>query len=295
MPLPAPQPESTLWQELSSNGHYGQDVCRSSPGLLFILVDQSRHASAVCTDIAATVNACLEQLTYSRETSDNVVGGLDIALLGYRSDAYGRAIVRPAWIGPLAGLELVSIGDMNAHPARIEESMQLVPDEEPGEFLECPQRMPVWIDPVATGEAPLCAALAEACRIVDNWIPKFPNSFPPIVWNITSGIFSDGSPWPYADALKRRGTQDGRVLLFNTYLRSGGTWSPFVFPDKATPMPDEAAKALYAMASVVPRPLHWDYGQTLSESARCLAYNCDGHYSRLFRGAFDWDKTPFLR
>jgi hypothetical protein len=123
----------------------------------------------------------------------------------------------------------------------------------------------------------VCAAIAEACRIVDDWIPRFERSFPPVMWNITSGVFSDGNPWPYADALKRRRTDDRRVLLLHTYLPPHAAWDAFIFPDEAEPLPDAAATALYATASVLPPSLHrvlCARGDDVHSSARCLSYRC---------------------
>jgi hypothetical protein len=287
-----------LWRDPSSHGHYGQDVCYGTPGLLVVLVDQSRHTTTMAEEISIAANIFLQYMVISRSLSEGFHDSLHVVVLGYRSDEYGRSLVHPALIGPLAGRELVSISEIANNPTRIDNVTVFIPDEETGELLELPQQAPVWIDPVAKGESPLCAALAETCRIVDEWIPRFPRSFPPIVWNISSGVFSDGDPWPYADALKRRGTQDGRVLLMHTYVRSGGPQTPFMFPDAATPMPDAAAQALYTMASVVPQPLRsdceWSLGSSVSESARYLFCNCEAP-GRLFVTAFDWDKPPLLR
>jgi len=259
-------------------------------------VDQSRQTATIAAQVSTSVNACLQDIVIGCTLDRGFHDSLSVVVLGYRSDEYGRAIVQPALIGTLAGREIVSISDLANHPARIDENMALWPDDETGELLEWPQRIPVWIDPVSKGDSPVCAALAEACRIVDDWIPRFPQSFPPIVWNITSGIFSDGNPWLYADALKRRGTHDGRVLLFHTYLKHmviGDTCWPFAFPNAATPMPDAAAKALFTTASVLPPQLRrqqWNHGQDISESARCLCYNCDGAFSCVFQSACDWEK-----
>jgi len=262
-------------------------------------VDQSSQTATIAAEVSAAVNTCLQDIVIYGSFGQGFHDGLSVVVLGYRSDEYGRAIVQPALIGTLAGREFVSISDLAIHPARIDEVFACILDEETGKILEMPTQVPVWIDPVAKGESPLCAALAEACRIVDEWIPWFPRSFPPIVWNITSGTFSDGNPWPYADALKRRGTQDGRVLLFHTYVRPGGTRSPFAFPDAATPMPDAAAKALVSTASVLPGTLRRQQlvrGHDISESARCLSYNFAGDFVYVFRGAFfvdwDWDRPP---
>ena len=105
MLLPAPRPESALWLTPSSNGRYGQDVCYSTPGLLVVLVDQSRHTTTIGAGLSATVNSCLQSILISRGLSTGFHDGLHVVVLGYRSDEYGRAIVQPALIGPLAGRE----------------------------------------------------------------------------------------------------------------------------------------------------------------------------------------------
>lgn len=262
-------------------GTFQQACCRQTPGLIILLVDQSQHASTVCSEISLAVNVHLNNLVVGCSEDRGVRDWLHVAVIGYRSDKDGQAIVQPALIGPLAGRELVSISDIARHPARKDDVTGFMQDDETGEMLEMLRQEPVWIDPIANGEAPLCAAIAEACRIVDDWIPRFPHSFPPVVWNITSGMFSDGNPWPYADALKRRGTDDGRVLLLHTYLPPRAAWDPFIFPDEATRMPDAAATALYATASVVPPTLRQAKrarGDAVGPSARCLSYQCDGFH-----------------
>lgn len=276
--LPAWRPESNRWVNHASMGNYSQACCRQTPGLIILLVDQSKHASTVRCEISLAVNQHLNNLVIGCSHVDGVRDWLHIAAIGYRSDEYGRAIVQPALIGPLAGQEVISISDIGSHPGRIDESTAIMWDDESAGMVELPQRVPVWIDPVAAGEAPLCAAIAEACRIVDDWISRFPHSFPPVVWNITAGVFSDGNPWPYADALKRRGTDDGRVLLLHTYLPPHATSDAFIFPVEGEKLPDAAATALYATASVLPPTLHQQLrarGDDVRPSARCLSYRCD--------------------
>jgi hypothetical protein len=163
------------------------------------------------------------------------------------------------------------------NPARLETVTVFIPDEDSGEIQPLEQQSPVWVEPIATGESPLCSAIAKACEIVDRWIPEHRSSFPPIVLNITSGLFSDGDPAPYADALKARSTEDGHVLFFNCYV-SASTAHPFLFPGNAKQMPDACARHLFEMSSMLPDSLVSEFrsdGQDLEPNARGMAYNAD--------------------
>lgn len=96
--------------------------------------------------------------------------------------------------------------------------------------------------------------------------------------NLTSGVFSDGDPGPFANALMQRGTHDGRVLLFHAYLSRQGNAQPLLFPDSTTSLPDASARVLFGSASELPRPIHEQMhaiGIEVPESARCMACNAD--------------------
>ena len=49
-------------------------------------------------------------------------------------------------------------------------------------------------------------------------------------------------------------TEDGHVLFFNCYL-SATPADPFVFPGNAKQMPDECARQLFEMSSVLPESM----------------------------------------
>jgi len=266
---------------------YDNPYSTRSRGLFVFLVDRSRHClptlgrgETIAHEAASEVNSWLQNLVIRCGKAEGVRDILDIAVIGYGSDAKGNPIIEPALLGPLAGRQLVSISEISKHHARMDEVLACILDEETGEILEMPTQCPVWIDPVAQGEPPLCAAIVEVCSIVDEWTQRFPESFPPIVVNITSGVFADGNPWPYADALKRRETREGRVLLLHQYISASGVVAPMLFPNDLRRLPDAPARALFSCSSQFPQELlrpHGPYGQLhvpgASPGCKCMSVN----------------------
>ncbi len=172
---------------------------------------------------------------------------------------------------------LVSIPEIGAKPARIDTRTQYIPSEETGEMIEVPCEVPVWVDPVAEGGTPMCNMLYLAHGLLTEWIQQHPNSFPPIVVHISDGESQDGDPIPYAEAVKRLCTSDGNVLLFNCHL-SRTAADPFMFPASAEGLPDEWARVLFEMSSILPEPFHRHAsaeGFQLPPGARGMAFNAN--------------------
>src|SRR6267154_1366666 len=60
-----------------------------------------------------------------------------------------------------------------------------------------PSRVPVWVEPVHGYRTPMCQAVAVAGAHVYEWASAHPDSFPPIIINITDGMVTDS---PYEGA-----------------------------------------------------------------------------------------------
>lgn len=277
-------PGAMLWRSSASGNGYENYYSGCRPGLFIFLIDQShamadrlRNGETIARNVAQAINGWLQNLVIGCSFAAGIRDCANIAVLGYRSDEHGNPIIEPALIGPLAGRELVSISEVAASPARIDNVAAYMQDEDTGEMIEMPQHVPAWIDPVAIGKSPLCAAIARACRIVDEWIPRFPDTFPPLVVNVSSGSFSDGTPWPFADALKRRGTRDGHVLFMNTYV-SARDADATLFPHTVRSMHDVSASTLFACSSYLPLELLHRMrvmGHQFPDQAKCVALNAD--------------------
>ena len=121
-----------------------------------------------------------------------------------------------------------------------------------------PAMMPIWVEPVSGYRTPMCQAIATAGQYVDDWARAHPNSYPPIVINITDGWVTD-SPYQGADlfewAKRLTGieTADGGALLFNIFLspqRQPGVW----FPTHPGGLPDPGP-GLFEISSPLPESM----------------------------------------
>jgi hypothetical protein len=234
-------------------------------------------SSRKCDELARAVNGWLYNISIRASGDEGVRDYMDVGVIGYRTDQQANPILGPALAGPLAGRELVSISDIGNHPARIETVQQRIQDEETGEMMEFPSESPIWVEPVAEGSTPMCHVLYQAYQILNQWIQQHPDSFPPIVIHISDGESQDGDPIPYADAVKALATSDGNVLLFNCHL-SMTPADQVLFPATPDGLPDELARVLFNMSSVLPEPFYRNVvaeGIPLQPGARGMAFNAD--------------------
>jgi len=260
---------------------YERQISRQHKGCFLFVLNQSRTMlepigdgdRRKCDEAAIQVNTWLLNLTIRAAGSDGIKDWMDVGVLGYRTNEEGKPIIESALQGALAGRPLVSIVDVGEHPARMEQVVTRFFDEETEEIVDTP----VWVDPKAEGGAPMCRALYEVFQVLDRWISDHYDSFPPIVIHITDGQSDDGDPRPYADPLKELQTNDGNVLLFHHHLSTTAA-GLLLFPSTEERLPDEAARALFRMSSVLPENM-WQMlrnrGVELEQSARGMSLNTD--------------------
>ena len=264
---------------------YTQEISRQNKALFLFLLDQSfsmeeplgNSANRKCDELVAAINGWLQNMAIRASSDEGIKDWMDIGVIGYRTDANANPIIDSALQGQLMGQFIVSIAEIGGAPARIDTRIQYIPDEETGEMIEIPCEMPVWVDPVAEGGTPMCHMLYHTHEILSDWISRHPNSFPPIVVHITDGESQDGDPIPYADAVKNLATEDGNVLLLNCHLSMTAA-DPFMFPASEEGLPDELARVLFQMSSVLPEPFYRHgmmEGFQLQQNARGMAFNAD--------------------
>jgi len=264
---------------------YSQEISRQNKACFLFLLDQSfsmeeplgSSPNRKCDELCSAINGWLQNMAIRASGDEGIKDWMDVGVFGYRTDRSANPIIESALRGPLAGTTIVSITEIGANPARIDTRTQRIPDEETGEMIEVPCEMPVWVDPITEGGTPMCHMLYRAHEVLSDWIAKHPRSFPPIVVHITDGESQDGDPMPYADAVKRLATEDGNVLLFNCHLSMTAA-DPFMFPSASEGLPDDLARVLFNMSSVLPDPFvrhAMSEGFPLQPGARGMAFNAD--------------------
>ena len=184
--------------------------------------------------VACLINQLLDELLGRMRRADRVRDCLDIALLEYAGDGVVPLLSPDGGFVPVAELLRRPVEVRPRHVLRRLPSGNQV-------AATIPQRQ--WIDAKASGNTPMRAAFDEAERLARRWCthPAHRNSFPPIVINITDGEASDCTDDELrrvCTQIRRLGTDDGNVLLFNIHVSTDSTSPAMVFP-----MPDELARA----------------------------------------------------
>ncbi len=255
-----PRKESRMWE-----------VSQQHKGLLVLLLDQSADADA--SSRALFANRVIRNLSMSFSTESGVRDALDLCVLGYCSGDDGKPIIRHALSGRSCNRDVLPLHEVVNHPSRYETAVSFIPDEATGEFLKVPYSIPLWVDTAAEGHGLLGLALLRATLVVDLWVARHPASPPPVVLNISSGIFRGADPEPYACALCSRGTLQGKVVLGNAIEASAATYSDH-------PPVTLCHERLYRMSSSLPehllRTLRAD-GKDLLQDARWFAINSEIH------------------
>jgi hypothetical protein len=237
----------------ASGGGYSTRVDRERPACLVFLLDQSdsmrdplagsdrsRHQA-----LADILNGLLYEVVLRcvKSPQEGPRPYFAVAVVGYQTDRQGQPIVGSALQSPLDEHDVVWTPDLAAHPLRI--------DQRPAPSGQGTVTAPVWIEPRAGGGTPMCKAFDRAGLIARSWVDAYPDSFPPIVINVTDGDSTDGDPAPWAERVKALRSNDGSVLVFNLALSSEGA-EPILFPNAADRLPDEYTRGLFAMSSELP-------------------------------------------
>lgn len=257
---------------------YLAEIRQETPGCFLFLVDQSgsmddssnapnwhRRAESV----ADAINQCLCKLVLKCAKSDGVRNYYHVGVIGYGLS------VGSAFSGSLSERPLVPLVEIVDSFLRMDRRTKKVSDGEGG-IMELEVKVPVWLDPVARGDARLNEALIVAYRILKEWIARNKTSYPPIVVNLTGGE-TDSDPSVAAQALTGLATADGNVLLCNWYFPDTIV-PPVIFPDSESALLTEQGRRLFRMSSVLPQELcdaAIYEGFVVNSQSRAFASNAD--------------------
>jgi hypothetical protein len=266
---------------------YERDISRRDPGCVVFLLDRSdsmkqtwgNSRETMAEGAARALNETLLELLFTSQGEPGKARHyFDVGIFGYglRPVAGGEG-VEPAFGGKLAGQPLVALPDLRDNPIAVRET----PSVDVG---APPSRVPVWVEPVYGHRTPMCQAVAVAGAHVYEWASAHPDSFPPIIINITDGMVTD-SPYEGAglDEWARRlvniQTSDGPALLFNIFLSPAGSAHPVMFPatDRGLPAP---GPDLFRISSLLPPPMVANAHSTgipVEPGARGFGFNADAY------------------
>ena len=258
---------------------YSAQITRTNPACILFLIDQSQSMGEPCVDgnpqtkaqmVADAINRLLQNVVLRSAKADGVRDYFRVGVLGY-----GKGI--KAGLGGSAPFEvLVPVSRVGDFPLRVETRTRMVHDGACG-LVEQTVKMPVWFDPEANGNTPMCEAFAAAGLAVKGFIDEFPNAYPPIVLNLTDGMPSDGNPQQHARTIRNMATSDGNALVFNLLLSQNAV-APDYFPATEDFLLDNCAKLLFRMSSRLPSKL-WEVaraeGHDVQPDARGVVINAD--------------------
>ena len=200
--------------------------------------------------VASVTNGMLFELIERARRSDGVRDYYDIAVIGYSGDDEVYSLLP-------GGKELISVAELAAgEPPIKKEAIEYRLPDGSMTLREIPS--PVWVEPEAAGQTPMCEALRHVRDIAAEWCadPAHADSFPPMVFNITDGEATDcddAELRAVAKQIKSLGTTDGNVLLVNIHIAAGDTPHMVFFPSaEEASYPNRYAAVLYDCSSPMP-------------------------------------------
>jgi hypothetical protein len=259
---------------------YSAEISRANPTSFVFLLDQSASMQdpigsgedqRKCDVVADALNRLLSELAIKCAKEEGIRDYFYVSVFGY-----GGSGAAPALSGLLAGRDLVPLSEIAASPARLETRAKKVPDGAGG-LVDQEVKFPIWVDPVANGGTPMSSALTSAQSVVSRWLNEHPACFPPVVLNLTDGEANDGDPGIPAEALRQLASADGPVLLFNLHVSSDKS-PPIIFPDNGAALPNQYARSLFNMASILPNQMRayaQQQGIVVSDGTRGFVFNAD--------------------
>jgi hypothetical protein len=233
---------------------YSAEISRKNPGCFIFLLDQSGSMDDAfggsgerrkADELTTIINKLIHNLSIRCAKGDSIYDYFHVAVIGYGEDT----AVKSAFNGPLSGKDLIPISELANNPLRIEDRVKKS-DDGAGGLIEQTVKFPLWFEAKHAGGTPMSAAFKTASDMVQRWVAEHPKGFAPIVINITDGESTDGDPNADAKALCSLGSEDGATLLFNIHL-SSAAGNPIELPASSEGLPDQFAKQLYEMSSVL--------------------------------------------
>lgn len=265
---------------------YTADISRANPACFLFLLDQSGSMQQALAgqpgqrkmdQAADAINRILDTVAQRCSQGMDIRDYFVIGVIGYNTDGTGRPVISSGLQGTSPEQPFLPISQV-VDVAEVVER-QVKESDGAGGLLDATRRFPVWLHPRAEYGTPMCQAFDTAFRALEDWIARYPDSFPPIIINVSDGAASDGNPERQAQELMNLQTNDGNVLLFNVHLSEVAA-APVQYPDNVGLLPqnDEYAAQMFRMSSSLPESSR-NQAQILdlpvSENSKGYVFNAD--------------------
>ncbi|MCX4358272.1 MAG: VWA domain-containing protein [Rikenellaceae bacterium] len=239
---------------------YDTLITRKNPSLFMFMLDCSASMSerivyngvmmSKMEALGRIINTSLEEIKSRCRREDGYYDYFGLSVLGYGNDNVESLFDRL-----FPGKSIVSINDI-AHtdvPKVTYETIRLYQ----GRTISSHVTVPELICPFSCGNTPMGIALAEAYDTVEEWIAAHPDSFPPVIFNITDGECTDVPDTillSVSERIKSLATSAGNVLLFNVHLSTDDSGRGIIFPYSKEKLAadDRTAALLFDMSSDLP-------------------------------------------
>ncbi len=271
--------------------NYRISMNTTNPGCIIIMLEQSLYMNASYgtngyekKDLATlAVNRMIYEIIEACADGESIQDRVFIGVVGYGTKNPGVELI--------LGDMLSEIGD---NPKRVEKITRKISDGSGG-LVEIEEDFPVWIEPVAEMDAPMDDAFQRTAQLAEEWCKTHPDSFPPVVINITSGkTTNELSTRIEAEKLLKISNNNGNVLLLNAYI-SDGLGDAIVFPSNKNSFNDSSADLLFDISSTLPDILIQEaqyLWETVEIGAKGMIYNTD---AALLLRLFDFGATDCAR
>ena len=276
-----------------SRSLYNQLALPGRPQLMIILIDQSSSMSEIFFSeegkdysFARVAKNAVDSFLY--EILSGCISGneirpfVDLAIIGY-----GTSIRSATPKIPMDQLPF-SVAELQTTFIKKNEA------DDGGAGYHAPLRYE-WIEEISDGATSMLAALEKAKEITKKWIVNHPNSFPPMILNITDGMATDDlvlldryqrgtlgdiSTLDLVSTVKeiqQLATSDGNVLLCNAHV-SPDEMSQITYPANTQNIENPLAELMFEMSSVIPNTLlvtGQEMGLPIQSGSRLFLYNAE--------------------
>ena len=244
---------------------YSESLSSSNPGLILIMIDQSKSmsdpydANSSKNDFAAlAVNRVIAEVITACTVGDEIRDRCYVAVIGYRGDEEVEVMF----------LKKVSELAQNTDTTTVKKKVS----DGAGGLVEVDELVRVFVKPIANGGTPMAKAFKEAYEGAERFISKYPNSFPPIVINITDG---EPNEWRRSNTFKKTTekakqlaqlkTTDGNIIVMNAHISAASAGKIELPNSNASFRENEFANFLFDISTILPK--------TLAERAKEVGFN----------------------